>query len=68
VNKRLSGTSKEGTCAAKGSQNADFIKGARQLGIVPLPPRKEGQNPLRVRLSATHAAGQANFPARCIPR
>jgi transposase len=44
--------------ADKGYHNQDFIAGARELSVVPHPALKEGQNPLRVRLTATHAVSQ----------
>jgi transposase len=44
--------------ADKGYHNADFIKGARLLGVVPHPALKERQTSLRVRLNATHAVSQ----------
>jgi transposase len=44
--------------ADKGYHNADFIQGTRRLGAVPHPALKQNQDPLRVRLTATHAVSQ----------
>jgi transposase len=44
--------------ADKGYHNADFIQGARELGVVPHPALKQNQDPLHVRLTATHAVSQ----------
>lgn len=44
--------------ADKGYHNGEFIQGARQLGAVPHPALKQNQDPLHVRLTATHAISQ----------
>lgn len=44
--------------ADKGYHNGEFIQGARQLGAVPHPALKQNQDPLHVRLTATHAVSQ----------
>ncbi len=44
--------------ADKGYHNQGFIAGARELGVVPHPALKQGQDPLRVRLTATQALSQ----------
>lgn len=42
----------------KGYHTKEFVSGARELGIVPRPARKDGQATLRVLLTLAHAASQ----------
>lgn len=42
----------------KGYHTNEFVRGARELGVVPHPARKDGQKTLRVLLTAAHAASQ----------
>jgi transposase len=42
----------------KGYHTREFVQGARKLGVVPHPARKDGQRTLRVVLTAAHAASQ----------
>jgi hypothetical protein len=44
--------------ADKGYHTKEFVAGARELGIVPHPARKDGQATLRVLLTLAHAASQ----------
>jgi transposase len=44
--------------ADKGYHTKEFVAGARELGIVPHPARKDGQKTLHVLLTLAHAASQ----------
>ena len=44
--------------ADKGYHTQEFVAGARELGIVPHPARKDGQKTLHVLLTLAHAASQ----------
>ena len=44
--------------ADKGYHTKEFVTGARELGVVPHPARKDGQKTLHVLLTLAHAASQ----------
>ena len=44
--------------ADKGYHTKEFVRGARELGVVPHPARKDGQKTLHVLLTLAHAASQ----------